>query len=226
MKLSDTLYAEVKDLWSEAAEKPFVVEMAKGTLDEDRFRHYMIQDYLYLQDYMDILNLILAHASDPGLRDFLRGTIEETKNETERVHVPNMRKIGIRDEELSGCGRESVIIEYVGYMKRQLEEKGLLAGLTAMLQCSWAYAYIGRVLTDRYAEEIAVSPYRSWFEAYTCGDYVAANRKWIDVLDKEAEATGDAERALLCRIFRTCAEYENRLWDDLYSRKGGQRDCR
>ena len=226
MKLSDTLFAEVEDLWKEAAEKPFVIEMAKGTLDEDRFRHYMIQDYLYLQDYMDILNLILAHASDSGLRAFLRGTIEETKNETERVHVPNMRKIGIRDEELSGCGRENVIIEYVGYMKRQLEEKGLLAGLTAMLQCSWAYAFVGKTLTEKYLDNIAASPYRSWFEAYTCGDYAAANRKWIDVLDKEAEATGEAERAQLCRIFRTCAEYENRLWDDLYSRKGEQRDYR
>ena len=226
MKLSDTLYAEVKDLWSEAAEKPFVVEMAKGTLDEDRFRHYMIQDYLYLQDYMDILNLILAHASDPGLRAFLHSTIEVTRNETYCVHVPNMRKIGISDAELAGCSREQVIIDYVGYMKRQLEEKGILAGLTAMLQCSWAYAYIGKTLTEEYPDDIAASPYHSWFEAYTCGDYVSANQKWIDVLDKEAEATGDTERALLCRIFRTCAEYENRLWDDLYSRKGEQRDYR
>lgn len=218
MQLSDALFAEVEDLWKEAAEKTFVREMAKGTLDEERFRHYMIQDYLYLQDYMDILNIILAHASDPGLRDFLQGTIEETRNETYRVHVPNMRKIGISDAELSRCSREKVIVDYVGYMKRQLEEKGLLAGLTAMLQCSWAYAYIGKTLTEKCPDEIAASPYLSWFEAYTCGEYVAANRKWIEVLDKEAEKTGEAERARLCRIFRTCAEYENRLWDDLYSR--------
>lgn len=221
MKLSDTLYTEVKDLWKEAAEKPFVIEMAKGTLDEERFRHYMIQDYLYLQDYMDILNIILEHTSDPGLRAFLHSTIEVTRNETYCVHVPNMRKIGISDAELAGCSREQVIIDYVGYMKRQLEEKGILAGLTAMLQCSWAYAYIGKTLAEEYPDDIAASPYHSWFEAYTCGDYVSANQKWIDVLDKEAEATGDTERALLCRIFRTCAEYENRLWDDLYSRKGG-----
>ena len=226
MKLSDTLFAEVEDLWKEAAGKPFVREMAKGTLDEDCFRHYMIQDYLYLQDYMDILNLILANASDPGLRDFLHGTIEETKNETERVHVPNMRKIGIRDEELSGWGRESVIIDYVGYMKRQLEEKGILAGLTAMLQCSWAYAYIGKTLTEEYPDDIAASPYHSWFEAYTCGDYVSANQKWIDVLDRETGGISSGEAEKLGQIFRTCAEYENRLWDDLYSRKGGQRDYR
>ena len=211
MKLSDTLYTEVKNLWKEAAEKPFVIEMAKGTLDEERFRHYMIQDYLYLQDYMDILNLILAHASDPGLRAFLRSTIEETKNETERVHVPNMRKIGISDEELSGCGRESVIIEYVGYMKRQLEEKGLLAGLTAMLQCSWVYAFVGKTLTEKCPDEIAASPYLSWFEAYTCADYILANQNWIDVLDAKTADIGREAAEDLADIFVTCARYENSL---------------
>jgi len=38
---------------------------------------------------------------------------------------------------------------------------------------------------------------------------------WIDTLDRETEGiTGDTA-VLLKNIFRTCAEYENKLWDDL-----------
>ena len=220
MKLSDTLYKGAEHLWKEASEKPFVVQMAKGMLDPERFRHYMMQDYLYLLDYIGILTQTEERAADPGLQVFLRDLIVATKEETERVHVPNMREIGIRDEDLEDCEEEAVISEYVGYMKRQLEEKGLIAGLTALLQCSWVYAYIGQILTERYPEDIAASPYRSWFEAYTCREYIESNQKWIDVLDREAEGVGPEGRETLGQIFQKCAEYENRLWDVLW--QGGK----
>lgn len=216
MRLSDILYEKAEKLWKEAAGKPFVCEMAKGTLDEKRFRIYMMQDYLYLLDYIDILKSTAALTSDPGLQTFLQDIIEDTRNETFRVHVPNMKEIGISDSDLSDCSKAEVIIEYVDYMRQQLEENGLIAGLTALLQCSWVYAYIGEVLTARYPDEIAVSPYRSWFEAYTCREYVESNRKWIDVLDQETEHIGMDETEKLCSIFQKCAEYENLLWDALY----------
>lgn len=43
MKLSDILYEGAVDLWREAADKPFVKEMALGILDEEKFRNYMVQ---------------------------------------------------------------------------------------------------------------------------------------------------------------------------------------
>ena len=50
MKFSEMLHAGADDLWREAADKPFVREMALGTLTENKFRNYMILDYLYLLD--------------------------------------------------------------------------------------------------------------------------------------------------------------------------------
>ena len=102
MKFSDILYEHAADLWEEAAKKPFVVEMAEGTLSPDRFRFYMLQDYLYLQDYIDILKSFQTFTNKPSLRAFLDRIIEETEQETYRVHVPNMKKIGVRDEDIRG----------------------------------------------------------------------------------------------------------------------------
>ncbi|MBR4089576.1 MAG: hypothetical protein IKK28_01700 [Mogibacterium sp.] len=101
-------------------------------------------------------------------------------------------------------------------MREQTREHGVLAGLTALLQCSWLYAYIGEKMTAEHSDEIAASPYRSWFDAYTCKEYTDANRMWIDVLDRETEGITGSTEKMLKNIFRTCAEYENRLWDELY----------
>ena len=38
MKLSEILYARNLELWKISAEKPFVLEMAKGTLEDSKFR--------------------------------------------------------------------------------------------------------------------------------------------------------------------------------------------
>ena len=217
MNLSKILPAAAERLWKEAAEKPFVTEMARGCLSKDRFRRYMLQDYLYLLDYIEILTCMLTYTEDPGLQDFLRGIIRDTKNEIGLVHLPNMEKMGISREEIEHCERAEVLSEYVDYMKCALREGGLTAGLTALLQCSWLYAYIGQIVTAKYADEVAASPYKSWFDAYTSDEYVRSNQSWIDLVDRETAGISEERADQLCGIFVTCAGFENRFWDYLYT---------
>ncbi len=225
MRLSAVLFDHAKNLWDEAAAKPFVVDMAKGVLEKQRYRYYMIQDYLYLLDYIDILKNIWERTDDPGTKDFLRFAIEQTKKETVQVHVPHMRELGIREEDALRYQKSPEIIDYVNYMMNLVKDEGVLAGLAALLQCSWVYAFIGERMMEKYPKEIAASPYKGWFAAYAGEDYLAANRRWIDVLDdasecEEALQGGEIDREevkKLCKIFCTCAEYENRFWDMLYA---------
>ena len=217
MKISDMLYEAAQDLWGEAAEKSFVREMAEGSLDEGLFRRYMIQDYLYLIDYIDTLRLIQSRTEDAGLRAFMDAVIAETENETYRVHVPHMQQLGVSEEEARRAVMLPVIPEYLGYMQDQVRGHGMIAGLTALLQCSWLYAYIGEKAVSKYADEIGKSRYKFWFDAYTCREYLDANQMWIDVLDRKTEDISPGKAAMLKGIFLRCAEFENRLWDELYT---------
>lgn len=219
MKLSEILFSSTKELWNASAGKPFVVEMAKGTLEDRLFQNYTIQDYLYLLDYVEILKTIREKAEREELVSFLDGIIAQTLQEAERVHLPNIRKYGVSDEEIKKCPIIPVLSDYLCYMRKCIEDDGLQGGLTALLQCSWLYAYIGENAMMKYAEDIARSKYRSWFEAYTCQAYLTANQTWINFLDafsSEAEAQA-IER--LCKIFQKCAMFENELWDALYEQK-------
>ena len=215
MKLSERLKSEVENLWIEATGKEFLVSMARGTLDIKLYKNYMIQDYLYLKDYIGILNKMLELADDDELRVFLERIIKDTEYETYKVHVPSLRSLGISDEDVEACEKDKVITAYIGFMLSRLEEYGILAGLTALLQCSWNYAYIAKAVSDRYSEELVLSGYKSWFDAYTGKDYIDSNRFWIDMLDERTETIDSEEANQLCEIFRICAEFENKLWDSL-----------
>ncbi len=216
MKLSELLFAKTKELWDQSASKPFVVQMAKGTLDEGLFRRYMLQDYLYLKDYIGILINIRDMAEDENTRAFLKRIIDGTVDETERVHLANMRQLGITDEEIAGSVTFPVITEYVDYMRECTERFGLIGGITSLLQCSWVYAYIGEKCMSAYPEEIAQSEYRSWFEAYSCQSYLDTNQLWIELLDELGSGIDEKTSDEMCLIFEKCAVYENRLWDALF----------
>lgn len=216
MKLSELLFAKTKELWDQSASKPFVVQMAKGTLDEGLFRRYMLQDYLYLQDYIAILKDIWEIAEDEKIKSFLKRIIDGTVDETERVHVPNMKELGITDEDIKKSVRFPVITEYVDYMRECTERFGLIGGITSLLQCSWVYAYIAEKVLQRFPDEIRNSAYGSWFEAYSCQSYLDTNQLWIELLDELGSGIDEKTSDEMCLIFEKCAVYENRLWDALF----------
>ena len=145
MKLSELFFAKTKELWDEAANKPFVIEMAKGTLDADLFKRYMLQDYLYLQDYIAILKDIWEIAENVKIKAFLKRIIDGTVDETERVHVANMKELGITADDIARSVKFPVINAYVEYMRECTDRFGLTGGITSLLQCSWVYAYIAEI---------------------------------------------------------------------------------
>ena len=58
------LLYETEDIWNRYLTHPFVLGISDGSLDKEKFKHYMIQDYLYLIDYAKVFALGVAKAQD------------------------------------------------------------------------------------------------------------------------------------------------------------------
>ena len=57
MRFSERLHQKLQPIWRKNHAHPFVKEMGDGTLDQEKFRFYMIQDYIYLIDYSKLFAL-------------------------------------------------------------------------------------------------------------------------------------------------------------------------
>ena len=213
MKITDSLFNEVQALWDKAAEKEFLTKMANGTLEEDRYKRYMLQDYYYLLEYKDILERLLKLTDDSEVESFLKMAVDVTVYETESVHLPALKKLGISEDEIKNTGMNQVISEYIRFYNETIDENGLLGGFTALLQCCWNYAYLGKLLKERYGKEIENSFYKFWFDAYTSKEYVETNETWKNITDRITIGLDDRKAKTLHKIFKTCAEFENRFWD-------------
>ena len=197
-RLSERLLLAAEGAWQEAMKKQFLLEMADGTLSPERFRYYMLIDYLYLTEYIKTLRIIEERSDEPEIGSFLQDTIGATEEDIAKTAMPRKAE------------------NYIRYMRGLALERPILESLTALLDCSWAYAYIAEHMIERYGEMIQNSRYRDWFMAYTTKEYVDSNQAWIDMVDSLAEAVDEERREELCRIFVTCAGYENAFWDAVY----------
>lgn len=64
MKLSEKLYLSAKEIWDSYYEHPFIKGIGEGSLDINKFKYYMIQDYLYLLDYTKVFALGVIKSKD------------------------------------------------------------------------------------------------------------------------------------------------------------------
>ena len=102
MKLSEILYDSVKEIWNSYNEHPFVKGIEECNLSLEKFKYYMIQDYLYLLDYSKIFALGVVKAPDEETMRFFADLVNSTLNSEMDIHKKYMERLHITFEEVKG----------------------------------------------------------------------------------------------------------------------------
>lgn len=217
MKLSQRIYACAQKLWPQYLCHPFVVQMADGTLPEEKFRYYMLQDYLYLRDYVKIFAAIIQKADDFEQIRFLSTQLSDTIGETYRTHLPYMQRLGVTDAEIDAARPHIDNSAYTHYMICEAQAGDVLTGLVTLLNCSWSYAYVAEQMTARYPNALSDERYGAWFAGYVSDAYRQTNQDLIDRIDALGASVDEAAAQHLCEIFENCCRFDLRFWDMVYT---------
>ena len=217
VKLSQTLYARAEKIWPRYLSHPFVTQMADGTLPLEKFRYYMLQDYLYLRDYVKIFAAIIQKADDFEQIRFLSEELADTIGETFRTHSPYMKRLGITEDEIRSARTHIDNNAYTHYMLWEAQAGDVLTGLVTLLNCSWSYAYVAEKIVNRCPEALHNEHYGAWFAGYVSESYRRTNQMLIDRIDALSGSIDDKTTAYLCEIFEKCCYFDLRFWDTVYT---------
>ena len=116
MKVSQRLLEATKEIWNEYYNHPFTNGIADGTLDIDKFRFYMIQDYLYLIDYARVFAIGVAKAGDIDTMRRYAHSLDAIFNGEMDIHRGYMKRLGITEEEVEGAKMSLDNKSYLSYM--------------------------------------------------------------------------------------------------------------
>jgi len=98
--LSSALRARAEPIWRAQHEHPFVRGIGDGTLDLEKFKHWVRQDYLFLIEYCRLFGLAAARAPDLETLTRFAALLAATARTEMDLHRAYAREFGISDAEL------------------------------------------------------------------------------------------------------------------------------
>ena len=212
LSVSARLRQAADPVWEQCLHHPFVTGIGDGTLDVEKFRHFMLQDYLYLFDYARVFALGVVKARDPELMRTFSQNVDAILNGEMNIHRAYMKRLGITEEQVLAVKPALDNLSYTNYMLSVAHTGGPMEIVASILACSWSYAEIGQALAK--IPGAADHPfYGEWIQGYASADYAAGNQALIELMDTLAEGATDAQLAYLTDIFVNCSRYELGFWD-------------
>jgi len=215
MKFSERLYEKLQPIWRQNHNHPFVQGMGDGTLEKEKFRFYMIQDYLYLIDYAKLFAIGAMKATDLQTMGKFAALLDSTLNEEMSLHREYAKKFEISEKELEKAQPSPTTLAYTHYMLH-VGQSGTLAELVAaLLPCMWSYWEIGKELSEKPGANNEF--YREWIEMYSSKEFGELATWCINLFDSLTEDKSEAELEKLEEIFLNTTRFEYMFWDMAYN---------
>lgn len=215
MNLTDRLYEEVKDIWEGYLNQLFVKELGEGTLKEDSFRFYMVQDYRYLLQYAKVFALGILKAEDEGLMRRFACMVHDTLDGEMDVHKIYMERLGITKQEIASTKSALANLSYTSYMLDVSYKGDVLDVLVAVLSCAWSYQMIGEHHKN-IPGALEHPLFGEWVAGYASPEYISSVQEIMDAVNELGGDISQKKEDYLKEIFLNCCRYERDFWEMAY----------
>ncbi|MGH7929058.1 MAG: thiaminase II, partial [Candidatus Binatia bacterium] len=180
-KFTSLLRRRGEKIWSAIHGHAFLRELHAGTLAPERFTYFILQDYLYLSDFAQVL--CLGGAKSPNLATlevFARHAL--TAVEVERsFHASFGETLGFSQKQLDATHKGPVTRAYIDHLQAVARGGGLNELVAAVLPCYWIYGETGkRLFKDRPRKP---KIYRQWIEIYASDEFWRPVREQIHLVN-------------------------------------------
>jgi thiaminase (transcriptional activator TenA) len=208
--MSEELRRASADVWERQHRHPFVVGIGDGTLDADRFRFWIRQDYLFLIEYARVLAFAAARAPDLAVMRGFAELAHSTLTTEMELHHSYCAELGITAEELEAEPMARATQGYTDFLVRVAAQGDFAAVVAALLPCMWGFSEIGRRLAERGRPE---DPrYAAWIDMYASDEFAELARWCRELVDRVGEDAGAHTREAMTRAFRASSEHELAFW--------------
>ena len=209
----DRLLKATEKIWMQYNLHPFVKGIEDGTLDLEKFRYYIIQDYKYLAEYAKVFGIGIAKAkSTETMQKFSECVNTITKGEM-NIHKGYMGRLGITYDELSAVQQALDNLSYTSYMLRIAYEDGEAEVVAAILACAYSYEVIAKNIVKNNPDAVNHSFYGEWVKSYSSQEYCDGNIRLINMLEKLTLHYTEKQKQHIEDIFVACSRYELAFWD-------------
>src|SRR3982075_2823078 len=200
--------------WRAYTEHPFTNGVGDGSLPEAAFRHYLVQDYLFLIEFARAY--AVAVYKSPQLADMREAAsgLSAILDVEMNLHVKLCAGWGLSPGALEQAPPAAETLAYTRYVLDAGMRGDLLTLRVALAPCVVGYAEIAARLAAHPGAYAPTNPYRVWIEEYAGAPYQEVAAKASAHLDRLADRYATpAREAELVAIFKEATRLETDFWD-------------
>jgi len=210
-RFTDRLRQKAAGIWEAQRQHPFVRGIADGTLDLERFKLWLRQDYVFLIEYARLLGLAAARSPDLETMTRFAELLKETLETEMSLHRAYADEFGIRREELERERAAPTTRAYTDFLLRVAATGDFGELVAGLLPCMWAFSEIGQRLAVQPAPK--ENHYAPWIAMYSSREFADLAEWCRELLDSLAAGLPERELEKLEEAFLTSSRYEWQFWE-------------
>lgn len=210
-RFTDHLRTLAEPIWRAQHEHPFVRGIGDGTLELERFKHWVRQDYLFLIEYCRLFGLAAARAPDLETLTRFADLLQVTARGEMDLHRAYAGEFGIDQAELEREPLGPTTRAYTDFLLRVAATGDFAELAAALLPCMWGFSEVGQTLARRGRP--TEPRYAKWIQVYADPEF-AGLAEWCRALvDRLAEGSPEPMGQRLAEAFLTSSRYELQFWE-------------
>jgi len=204
----------IKPIMAEIERLPLLERLSDGTLPSEVFRHYILQDAIYLKHYARCLAIVAAKAPDNAQVLRFLGSAQKAITVEQGLHAGFLTQFGISSADVTAAEPSPSCFAYTNFLLATAYHCSYAVALSAILPCFWIYWHVGEGIKSRPAIEGNV--FQAWINTYGDPQFAAGAREVIALTDIAARAASPTERQQMMDAFVRASQYEWMFWDSAW----------
>ena len=196
--------------WSEYTDHKFLSDLVNNKLPDKNFKKYLVQDYIFLQQFLKILALsVYKSKSFEEINrsvNFIKGLDHEIK-----LHISYCKKWKIPLRSLANIKVESANIAYTDHVLSVGKNGNNLDIFSSLSPCIIGYGEIGFKLSK--IKNWKKSKYSSWIKMYSSKEYQQVAKDNINYLDILFKNNKNKNLSKLKSNFKKSTILERNFWE-------------
>lgn len=138
-RFSDELRDTHREKWDAAVGHRFVQELFDGTIDDGVMAGYLVQDYRFLDSFLQLLGAAVATADELAPRLRLSQFIGEVAGDENTYFLRSFKELGVTEEQRDNTPDTAACTGFTGLMREAAETRSYAAALGVLVVAEWLY---------------------------------------------------------------------------------------
>jgi thiaminase/transcriptional activator TenA len=207
----ETMRKAVTPLLNKIHQHAFNIELAEGTLPQEKFIFYLIQDALYLADFSRALAITATKMQDNQLMqqffEFAQGALTAER----QLHLDYLKThhtLPYKAEPSPAC------FMYTNFLLKIANSASVEESVASLLPCFWIYHEVGKKIAKTH--QALNHPYATWITTYASMEFEQSVNKAIASLNTLGKLTSIHNQQKMLSAFIRSSQLEWMFWESAY----------